>query len=197
MNLLESLLGNESQNVVSELARQLGVGENEARTAAGQLVPALARGLQNNARTEQGLDGLIGALSKGNHSNYLDNISSLGSQSTVQDGNSILGHIFGSKDVSRNIANYGAQQSGLSSTLLKKALPILAPLVMSALSKKFFGGGQKSSGSIFGGNNNGNIFNSGVAAKQNRGMLETFLDADKDGSVLDDLLSLAVKAAIR
>ncbi|MEM7256912.1 MAG: DUF937 domain-containing protein [Pseudomonadota bacterium] len=197
MNLLESLLGNDSQSVVSELARQLGVGENEARTAAGQLIPALARGLQNNAASDQGLDGLIGALARGNHSNYLDNPSSLGQQTTVSDGNSILGHIFGSKDVSRNIANYGAQKSGLSSTLLKKALPILASLVMSSLSKKFFGGSKSSGGSIFGGNQSGDIFNSGVAAKQNRGLIESFLDADKDGSVLDDLLSLAVKAAIR
>ena len=115
---------------------------------------------------------------------------------TVNEGNSILGHIFGSKDVSRNVANYGAQKAGLSSTLMKKALPILATLVMSSLSKKFIGG-QKSSGGLFGGNNNnGNIFSSGVAANQNRGMLESFLDADKDGSVMDDLLSLAVKAVV-
>lgn len=197
MNLLESLLGNDSQAVVSELARQLGVGENDARTAAGQLIPALARGLQNNARSDQGLDGLIGALARGNHANYLENPTTLGQQSTVQEGNSILGHIFGSKDVSRNVANYGAQQSGLSSTLLKKAMPILASLVMSSLSKKFFGGSQSSGGSMFGGNRSGDIFNSGVATKQNRGLIESFLDADKDGSVFDDLLSMAVKVALK
>ncbi len=196
MNLLESLLGNDNQAVVSELARQLGIGENEARTAAGQLIPALARGLQNNARSDQGLDGLIGALARDNHAGYLDNPASLGQQQTVDDGNSILGHIFGSKDVSRNIANYGAQQSGLSSTLLKKALPIVASLVMSSLGKQFFGS-KKSSGSIFGGNRSGDIFNSGAAAPQNRGLIESFLDADKDGSVMDDLLSLAVKAAFK
>ncbi len=196
MNLLESLLGNDSQNVVSELAKQLGVGEAEARTAAGQLIPALTRGMQNNTRSDSGLDNLIGALTKGNHAGYLENPANLGQQSTTQDGNSILGHIFGSKDVSRNVANYGAQKSGLSATLMKKALPILATLVMSSLSKKFLGGGQKSSGSLFGGNNNGNIFSSGVAANQNRGMLETFLDSDKDGSIMDDLLSLAVKAVV-
>lgn len=197
MNLLESLLGNDSQAVVSELARQLGVGENDARTAAGQLIPALTRGLQNNARSDQGLDGLIGALARGNHANYLENPTTLGQQSTVQEGNSILGHIFGSKDVSRNVANYGAQQSGLSSTLLKKAMPILASLVMSSLSKKFFGGSQSSGGSMFGGNRSGDIFNSGVATKQNRGLIESFLDADKDGSVFDDLLSMAVKVALK
>ena len=196
MNLLESLLGNDSQNVVNELARQLGVGENEARSAAGQLIPALARGMQNNTKSDSGLDSLIGALAGGNHNGYLDNLDNLGQSNTIKDGNSILGHIFGSKEVSRNVANYGAQKAGLSSTLMKKALPILATLVMSSLSKKFISG-KKSTGGLFdGGSNNGNIFNSGVAANRNRGMLETFLDADKDGSIMDDLLSLAVKAAM-
>ena len=203
MNLLESLIGNDSGDVVSELAKQLGVGEDDARKAAGQLIPALGRAINNNAASDTGLEGLVNALDKGQHSNYLDNLSGLGSQGTAKDGNAILGHLFGNnKDVSRNIANYGAQQSGLSSTLLKKALPILATLVMGSLSKKLMGRGNTSagnSGSIFGGNNNrhGDIFGNGVPAKQNRGMLEKFLDSDNDGSVMDDLLSLAVKVAMR
>lgn len=199
MNLLESLLGGGNNNdVVSELAKQLGVGTDDARKAAEQLVPALGRAINNNASTDAGLDSLIKALDKGEHSNYLDNLSSLGQTGTAQDGNAILGHLFGSKDVSRNIANYGAKQSGLSSTLLKKALPIVATLVMSSLSKKLLGRG-KQSGSIFGGGNDrhGDIFGTGVAPKQNRGMLASFLDADNDGSVFDDLLSLAVKVALR
>ena len=83
--------------------------------------------------------------------------------------------------------------------LLKKALPIVATLVMSSLSKKLLGRGNQS-GSIFGGGGNsrhGDLFGNGVAATQNRGMLSQFLDADNDGSMLDDLLSLAVKVAIR
>ncbi len=199
MNILESLLGDQSSNVVSELAKQLGVGEDQARSAAGQLIPALTRGLRNNASTDTGLSGLVNALQKGNHNNYLDDLSSLGQNSTVEEGNSILGHIFGSKDVSRNVANYSANQAGLSSTLMKKALPILASLVMSALSKKLLGKGKKSSGGIFGGgqSNNSDIFGTGIAANQNRGMLESFLDADKDGSMWDDLLSMAVKVAMK
>lgn len=197
MNLLESLIGSDNEDVVNELAKQLGVGTADARKAAEQLVPALGRAINNNAATDSGLDSLINALDKGDHASYLDNPSSLGQASTQQDGNSILGHLFGSKDVSRNIANYGAKQSGLSSVLLKKALPILATLVMSSLSKKLLGRG-KQSGSVFGGGgNNNDIFGTGVATKQNRGILATFLDSDKDGSIIDDLLSLAVKAALR
>lgn len=196
MNILESLIGSQSSNVVSELARQLGVNESQANAAAGQLIPALTRGIKNNASTDGGLSSLINALQKGNHHNYLDNTSMLGQNSTIQEGNSILGHIFGSKDVSRNVANYGAQQAGLSSSLMKKALPILAPLVLSALSKGLLGKGK--SGGVFSGtSNNSDIFSSGVAANKQRGMLESFLDADKDGSMWDDLLSMAVKAAVR
>ena len=198
MNILESLIGDPNSDVVSELAKQLGVGEDQARSAAGQLIPALTRGLKNNASTDSGLENLLGALKGGSHHNYLDNLSSLGQANTVQDGNSILGHIFGNKDVSRNIANHGANQAGLTSSLMKKALPILAPLVLSALSKKLLGKGK--SGGIFGGGNtssNANIFGTGIAANKQRGMLETFLDADKDGSMWDDLLGMAVKAAVR
>jgi hypothetical protein len=197
MNLLESLIGGNNDDVVNELAKQLGVGTDDARKAAEQLVPALGRAINNNAATDNGLDSLIKALDNSDHAAYLDNPSSLGKDSTEQDGNAILGHLFGSKDVSRNIANYGAKQSGLSSVLLKKALPILATLVMSSLSKKLLGRG-KQSGSVFGGGgSNNDIFGTGVAAKQNRGILATFLDSDKDGSIIDDLLSLAIKAAIR
>jgi hypothetical protein len=197
MNLLESLIGGNNDDVVNELAKQLGVGTDDARKAAEQLVPALGRAINNNAATDNGLDSLIKALDNSDHATYLDNPSSLGKDSTEQDGNAILGHLFGSKDVSRNIANYGAKQSGLSSVLLKKALPILATLVMSSLSKKLLGRG-KQSGSVFGGGgSNNDIFGTGVAAKQNRGILATFLDSDKDGSIIDDLLSLAIKAAIR
>ena len=199
MNLLESLVGNDNEAVVSELAKQLGVGTSDARKAAEQLVPALGRAINNNASTDNGLESLINALNSGKHSNYLDNPSALGQASTQAEGNAILGHLFGSKDVSRNIANHGATQSGLSSMLLKKALPIVATLVMSSLSKKLLGRGNQS-GSIFGGGGNsrhGDLFGNGVAATQNRGMLSQFLDADNDGSMLDDLLSLAVKVAIR
>ncbi|MBK7469630.1 MAG: hypothetical protein IPI73_02305 [Betaproteobacteria bacterium] len=47
----------------------------------------------------------------------------------VNRGNDVLGQIFGSKDVSRAVAQNAAAQSGLDSSLLKKMLPMLAMLV--------------------------------------------------------------------
>ena len=57
------------------------------------------------------------------------------SPQTVQDGNNILGHILGSKDVSRNVAAQAAESTGIDSSLIKKALPLIASLAMGALSK--------------------------------------------------------------
>jgi hypothetical protein len=44
-------------------------------------------------------------------------------------GNEILGHIFGSKDRSRDVATQASQQSGVDPSVLKKLLPIVAGAV--------------------------------------------------------------------
>lgn len=182
MSLLETLLGAQSGSAVQQVAKSVGIGENDARSAIEQLIPALSRGLERNAAAPGGLDKLMGALSNGNHQQYLDNPATLDGQGAISDGNAILGHIFGSKDVSRNVAGHAAKQSGLSSTLLKKALPLVAAIAMGALSKQ--GGATGMLGKAMLG---------GTTANAAMGMLGKFLDADKDGSVADDLLNLAKK----
>lgn len=52
------------------------------------------------------------------------------------EGNKILGHIFGSKDVSRNVAAAASKDTGIDAGLIKKALPLLASLAMGAMNKK-------------------------------------------------------------
>jgi hypothetical protein len=52
--------------------------------------------------------------SGGGHQQYLDDPSRLGAAETLQDGNGILGHIFGSKDVSRQVAAQASANTGIS-----------------------------------------------------------------------------------
>ena len=136
LNITDLLLGNESSGAVSALAKQFGISEAQARDAVSSLAPSLSRGMQHQTKESAGLDSLINALGKGNHSRYVDDPGVLGREETVKDGNSILGHIFGSKDVSRNVAKHAAQETGLGSTLLKKMLPVVATMVMGTLGKK-------------------------------------------------------------
>ena len=62
----------------------------------------------------------------------LDEPDALASDAAVQEGNGILGHLLGSKDVSRNVAAQAAGSTGIDSSLIKKALPLIAGLAMGA-----------------------------------------------------------------
>src|SRR5688572_24378948 len=99
--LIEMLMNTAGGGAAQQLGQRFGLSEQQTRSALSQLVPALMTGLQRNTSTEGGMDDLVHALGSGNHAGYLDNPESLGQTDTVQEGNSILGHIFGSKDVSR------------------------------------------------------------------------------------------------
>jgi hypothetical protein len=193
MNLLESLLNENGGAVVREIARNLQLPEGDARSAIEQLTPALNRGLSRNAKQPGGLESLFGALQSGGHERYAKDPSLLGDPRTVADGNAILGHILGSKDVSRNVAGRAAQQTGLDPSILKKMLPMVAAAAMGKLGQQSAGGGgllgQLAGSALSGGMQQGATQqNSGMA-----GMLESFLDSDRDGAVVDDLLSMAQK----
>lgn len=191
MNLLETLLGGGDGGVVKEIAKGLGIGESDARKGVSQLAPALARGMSRNAKQPGGLEALLGALQKGGHQQYVDEPQRLAKPESISDGNAILGHIFGSKDVSRNVAGHAAKETGMDAGILKKMLPMVAAAAMGSMGKKTAsatGGGGGVAGLLGGLLGGGQQKDAGVA-----GMVEGFLDSDGDGAVVDDLLDMAKK----
>lgn len=136
MNLLGMLLDTQGSPALKQLTSAFGVSEGEAKNALSALVPALARGMQNNLAQQNGVAELLGALRKGQHQRYIDQPGTLPAEQVTADGNAILGHLFGSKDVSRNVAAKAAESTGLDQGLIKQALPLLAGLAMGALSKQ-------------------------------------------------------------
>lgn len=133
MDLLQATGGGDS---VGQLASAVGLGSSDTSKLVSALAPALMRGMQKNAANDDGLAGLSRALQTGGHDRYIDDPSLLAADETRTDGNNILGHIFGSKDVSRNVAAAAADETGLDAGLIKKALPLLASLAMGAMSKQ-------------------------------------------------------------
>jgi hypothetical protein len=120
---------------LQSIARELGVSESQAASGAEALVPAILGGFKKQAQSQpaglEGLGGLLGQLGGG----LLDQV--LAPQPTdVSRGNDVLGQIFGSKDVSRAVAQNAASQSGLDPTLLKKMLPMLAMVVAGFMAKQ-------------------------------------------------------------
>lgn len=130
---------------IAEIGRQFGLNEAQTRAAFEQLAPVVAAGIRRNNQSDDGLAGLLKALQAGGHSQYADDPSALQYDQVAGDGNAILGHVFGSKDVSRGVANQAADLSGISSTVLKKMLPVVAAIIMGQLAKGMFGGGRTAS----------------------------------------------------
>lgn len=178
MDLMDLLVKTGGQKSIGQLAGTVGLGESQTQSLIGALAPSLMRGLQKQTESSASLAGLQSALSSGKHQQYVEQPELMRSSATRDDGNKILGHIFGSKDVSRNVAAQAAQQTGIDAAIIKKALPLVAGLAMGALSKKT-GAGRD------------------AAAPSRRGLggllgsLVTGNDGQQSG--LDDLLGLAKK----
>jgi hypothetical protein len=132
--------------------------------------------VSQNVQTSEGLSGLAGALSTGNHQRYVENPSALTDAGTVADGNAILGHIFGTKDVSRRVAAAAGAQTGLGADVMKQVLPLVATMVMGAMSRQAAANG----GSALAGAGAGGLLQ----------MLGGALDSNKDGSAFDDIAGM-------
>ena len=176
MNILDSILGAQGGDAPQQLARQFGLNESQVSSALSALVPAVAAGFQQNMSSPQGLDGLLSALGGGQHQRYVDDLGSLHQPDTTVDGNGILGHIFGSKDVSRQVASRAAAQTGISEGVLKSMLPVVAAMAMGAMSKKVSAAPAPAAGAR--------------PAGDLLGMLTPMLDKDRDGSIVDDVMGM-------
>lgn len=163
---------------LQSMARELGISESQATSGAAALLPAILGGFKKQAQAQptglEGLGGLLGQLGGGS---LLDNVLSP-EPTDVNRGNDVLGSIFGSRDVSRTVAQNASSQTGLDSSLLKKMLPILAMAVAGYMAKQ------------------GRASAPAQAAPAGGGMagLGSLIDMNGDGNPLDDILRMAGKA---
>ena len=160
--------------------------------------PSSADSRNRRRHQSSGLEGLGGLLGQLGGGGLLDNVLSP-EPTDIDRGNDVLGQIFGSKDVSRTVAQSASAKSGLDPSILKKMLPMLAMLVAGYMAKQHgggagAGGGGGMLGGLLGGLLGGGGGNAGAAPAQTGGGLASMLDLNGDGNPLDDILGMAGKA---
>ena len=170
MDILKTLLASAGNGSISNAAQARGIDSQSAQSLLQHLVPALTGQMKRNAASGSGLNDLARALSSGGHQRYLEDPDALASSDAVNEGNGILGHLLGSKDVSRKLAAHASDRTGVDVSLVKKFLPVVAAAAMGAVSK-----GSNSGGSGLG------------------SLLGSLADSDGDGFDMGDLLSLGKK----
>jgi len=149
-------------------------------------LPLILGAMKNNAATPKGAEGLLGALSGKHDGSLLDNLGGLlGNSDVLNDGAGILGHVFGGKQ--QNVAQAVGAKSGMDAASVMKLLQIVAPVVMGYLGKqskqqniKEGSGIESLLGGLLGGE-----------AQKEQSLITQILDADGDGSVIDDLIGMA------
>lgn len=189
-NILDLLNSDLGKTLINGTSQQLGQDKNKTASALNAALPLILGAMKNNAKTEQGANGLLSALGNEKHSGgILDNLGSiLGGggidDDVLQDGAGILGHVFGGKE--QNVAGAVSKSSGIDMGSAMQILKVAAPVIMGVLGK------QARQQNVSNQNGIGDLLGGllGGQGQQQQSMVERLLDADGDGSIIDDVAGM-------
>lgn len=191
LDLLNSDMG---KTIINGVAQQSGQSTDKTSSVLTMALPVLMGAMKRNAASPEGAAGLMGALSGKHDGAILDNLGGLFAggvdQSVMQDGAGILGHVLGGSQ--NNVTNALSQKSGMDSGTIMQILQIAAPLVMGYLGKQ--SKQQNVSNSNGMGDLLGNLLGGGNAAPKQQSLIESILDGDGDGSILDDVAGMVLNS---
>ncbi len=188
LDLLNSDVG---RAVISGVSNQTNQPTNKTADVLTMALPVLMAAMKRNASTPQGAEGLMGALNGKHDGSILDNLGGLFSggvdSSVMTDGSKILGHVLGSKQ--QGVEQIIGQKSGMDTGSVAQILQVAAPILMGVLGKQSRQNNVSSAndlsgmlGGLLGGND----------AQEEQSFLEKILDADGDGSVVDDVAGMVL-----
>ena len=179
--LIDMIINNPA--IAKSIAKQAGINLDDAGSIIGKLAPILMGGAKSNLESDKDSGGLIKQIESNNYAEMFDKPEEAVQQGNFTNmGNDILAELTGSKENSREVAKHVEQETGVSSSIIKSVLPMLAPMIIGALTKK-------SAPSM---SNNTSSQSSGI-----EGMLSSLIDQDNDGSMIDDVMGMAAKYIFR
>ncbi|WP_242204986.1 DUF937 domain-containing protein [Aestuariivivens insulae] len=188
LDLLQSDLG---KTIINGVSQETNQPQNKTQNLLTMALPVLITAMQRNASSQEGAQGLLSALDNKHDGSILDNLGGLFGggvdQAVKTDGEKILGHILGKKQPV--VEHALSQKSGIDANTVAQILKVAAPIVLGMLGKeKKRQNVQNQNGlkSLLGGLLKGN------STQQEQSFLESILDADGDGSVIDDVAGMVL-----
>ena len=193
-NLIQSQL---TDGLIDQLSSQLGGADRAQTTAAATgVLSTLMGAMARNASTPDGAAALNNALERDHDGGILDDVMGmLGGQananSRTTNGAGILNHVLG--DRQSGAVDMISKMSGLSGDNTGNLMSMLAPMVMGMLGK------AKRQNNLDAGGVSDLL--SGFTKKEQAnnpvmGLITGFLDADGDGSIIDDVAGMLGKSLL-
>ncbi|MBQ0735367.1 DUF937 domain-containing protein [Aquimarina celericrescens] len=191
LDLLNSPMG---RQIVNGVSSQTGQPANKTGDLLSMAMPVLMGAMQRNASTPEGASGLLNALSNKHSGGILDDLGGLFEggvdQNVTNDGAGILGHILGSKKPA--VERALSQKSGMDAGSVSEILKVAAPILMGVLGK------QASQNNVSDANGLSSLLGGMSGAQKGskqQSLIESFLDADGDGSILDDVAGMLLSGS--
>ncbi len=206
MSLLKMLMDAQGGQGLGQLARQIGMDESQAGGLAGMLGPAISQGAKRRAQAG-GLEQVLNQLRGEGQASYLDNPAAAAEPEARAQGEQFLEQIFGDRQASNELAAEASNRTGIDLDTVMKFLPVMAAMMQGAMQKNVPDSAingmmesQRGADSAGGGGIMGMVGDllgggKGQGAPQGGGldMLTNMLDADGDGSAMDDILERFMK----
>lgn len=127
--LLGMLAQAQGGQAIGNIASRFGISESQAQSAVQALLPALSAGVRRES-SAGGLDNLLQGVQPATAQRALEDSSALEDSATVEQGNALLGQLFGSRDVSRRVAADASDRTGVDAGVLRQLLPLVATMLV-------------------------------------------------------------------
>lgn len=188
LDLLNSDLG---KTIINGVSNQTNQPANKTQDVLTMALPVLMEAMKRNAATPQGAEGLLGALNGKHNGSILENLGGLFNggvdANVLNDGSKILGHVLGGKQ--ENVQNAISQKSGIDAGTVAQILKVAAPIVLGYL------GNQAKQQNVSSPNGLEGLLGGllgGSSTNSNQNFLTSMLDANGDGSVIDDVAGMVL-----
>ncbi|RMA64497.1 DUF937 domain-containing protein [Ulvibacter antarcticus] len=189
LDLLNSDMG---RQLISGASTQTGQSPDKTAAVLSMALPTILGAMKRNAATPEGAQSLNNALSDSRHDGSI--LSQLGGllgggsadNSLLNDGAGILKHVLGGNQ--QRVENNISVNSGVDAGSVGQIIKMAAPILMGVLGnqKRKDNVDQNGIGGLLGslmGGNNGN---------DDQSLIEKLLDADGDGSIIDDVAGMVL-----
>ena len=180
-SILDILNTRTGEALISTASDRTSENKEDVVSALAMTFPVLLGAMKSNSRSAEGAAQLNNALGQDKHDGSLfDQSKDIDADYLQEEGGKIINHIFGEKenDISSSLGSIINIKPENLSTILKMAAPVLLGLL----------GSQKRKDNI-GANGIEDLLSNvlGSNSKHDSSFLETILDRDGDGNIIDDI----------
>lgn len=121
------------------LARQVNLTRQQGELALEAVLPAFSEALKRNTSDPVGFSQFMTSMGSGQYARFFEDAARAFTPEGVAAGNDVLNQIFGSKELSRSVAEQAAQATGIAQEAFRQILPSLAAMMMGGFFKQATG----------------------------------------------------------